>query len=255
MRKRVIVGDMHGMFGIVKDIYDLEQPDDFMILGDYFDSFTIAPNLQELAYKDLLELRRYHKSLHKGKFIMLIGNHDLHYLPSHHEQCSGYNKDTAWFATDLIRDGLDREYLHFAHIDITNKIIFTHAGVTQTWFMKWCYPSLNNINTVDFPAFRHVGSDLYGNDKRNSPIWVRPEALESDPYIDNNGYIWSQIFGHTHQKEPFMWSKADPTDPNQYGQSVFIGIDCITTYYIVEELDDNGKLIKRHIRPNKNIVM
>ena len=102
MRKRVIVGDMHGMFGIVKDIYDLEQPDDFIILGDYFDSFTIAPNLQELAYKDLLELRRYHKSLQKGKFIMLIGNHDLHYLPSHHEQCSGYNKDTAWFATDLI---------------------------------------------------------------------------------------------------------------------------------------------------------
>ena len=75
MRKRVIVGDMHGMFGIVKDIYDLEQPDDFIILGDYFDSFTIAPNLQELAYKDLLELRRYHKSLHKGKFIM---RHILH---------------------------------------------------------------------------------------------------------------------------------------------------------------------------------
>jgi len=255
MKKRVIVGDMHGMFGIVKDIYNLEQPDEFIMLGDYFDSFTIAPNLQELAYKDLLELRRYHKSLHKGKFIMLIGNHDLHYLTNYNEKCSGYNNDTAWFASDFVSKGLDDNILVFTYIDDINKTIFTHAGVTQSWFEKWCYPSLGNINTVELNAFRHIGSDWYGNDKRNSPIWVRPEALESDPYIDNDGYIWSQIFGHTHQKEPFMWSKADPTDPNQYGHSVFIGIDCITTYYIVEELDDNGKLIKRHIRPNKNIVM
>ena len=253
MKKRVIVGDMHGMFGIIKDIYDLEQPNEFILLGDYFDSFTLAPELQKLAYQDLLDLRKYHKELHKGKFIMLIGNHDLHYLSSYREQCSGYNKDTALFAEDFVRQGLDGEYLKFVYIDDINKTIFSHAGVTQSWFMKWGSGSLGNINTVEFNAFRHVGTDWFGNDKRNSPIWVRPEALEEDPYIDNDGYIWSQIFGHTHCKEPYLWSKADPKDPNQYGDSVFLGIDCITTYYIVEDLDDNGKLLQRHIRPNNNL--
>lgn len=246
MTKRLIVGDMHGMFGIIKDIYDLEQPDDFIILGDYFDSFNLSPEIQKLAYKDLLNLRKYHLSLKKGKFIMLIGNHDLHYLPDYHCQCSGYNKDTAWFALDFIRTGIDNNYLKFAYIDDINKTIFSHAGVTMSWFTKWCEGSLENINTREFKAFEFVGSDWFGNDKRNSPIWVRPEALESDPYIDNNGYIWNQIFGHTHKKNPIRWLN---------NRSEFIGIDCITTYYIVEDLDDNGKLIQRHIKPNKNIVI
>lgn len=239
--KRVIVGDMHGMFGVIKDIYDAEQPDEFIILGDYFDSFNLSPEVQKLAYEDLLNLRQYHLSLNKKKFIMLIGNHDLHYLPSHHEQCSGYNKDTALFATDFVRRGLDDEYLKFVYIDDINKTIFSHAGVTMSWFMKWCSGSLGNINTVGFNAFRHVGADWFGNDKRNSPIWVRPGALEEDPYIDNNGNTWNQIFGHTHQNDPFIWEKND---------AGFYGIDCITSYYIVEELDNNYNLISRIVQPN-----
>lgn len=246
MKKRLIVGDMHGMFGIIKDIYDFEQPDEFIILGDYFDSFNLAPEIQKLAYQDLLDLRKYHKSLHKGKFIMLLGNHDMHYLTAYRGQCSGYNKDTAWFASDFVSNGIDDGTLVISYIDKVNKTIFSHAGVTMSWFSKWCEGSLENINTREYKAFEFVGADWFGNDKRNSPIWVRPEALESDPYIDNNGYVWNQIFGHTHRNKPIIWNNNN---------SIFIGIDCITTYYIVEELDNKGRLVNRDIKENNNIVM
>ena len=238
MRKRLVLGDMHGMFGVIKDIYDLEQPDDVIIVGDYFDSFTISPELQKLAWLDLIELRKQHIKSKKGKFIMLIGNHDIHYLTNFRGQYSGYNKDTAWFASDFVSKAIDDNILSFCFVDEINKTIYTHAGVTMTWFMKWCYPSLGNINTIEYKAFEHVGSDWFGNDKRNSPIWVRPEALSNDPYIDNNGITWSQVFGHTHVNAPFHW-KINDAD--------FYGIDCICKHYLVEDLDDNHKLIKRYL--------
>jgi len=241
--KRLILGDMHGMFGVIKDIYDAEQPDEVIILGDYFDSFNLSPEIQKFAWLDLIELRNVHLKKKSGKFIMLIGNHDIHYLSSYLGQCSGYNKDTAYFAADYVSKALDDNILTFAFIDETNKTIYTHAGVTQTWFMKWCYPSLGNINTVEFKAFEFVGADWFGNDKRNSPIWVRPEALESDPYVDSNGYIWNQVFGHTHRRGPITWSTNDGN---------FYGIDCITTYYMVEEIDDNRNLIERKLKQNEN---
>ena len=34
--KRIVIGDPHGRWRSVKKIYDYEQPDEVIILGDYF---------------------------------------------------------------------------------------------------------------------------------------------------------------------------------------------------------------------------
>ena len=39
MNKRIILGDMHGNFKCVQDIYNNEHPDMVIMLGDYCDSF------------------------------------------------------------------------------------------------------------------------------------------------------------------------------------------------------------------------
>ena len=41
MIKRIIIGDPHGRWVSFKNIYDKEQPNEVIVLGDYFDSFNI----------------------------------------------------------------------------------------------------------------------------------------------------------------------------------------------------------------------
>ena len=78
--KRIIIGDPHGRWDPIKNIYDKEQPDEVIILGDYFDSFDIDAYTQRECYDKIIELRKEHLKLNKGRFIMLIGNHDMHYM-------------------------------------------------------------------------------------------------------------------------------------------------------------------------------
>ena len=50
--KRIVIGDPHGRWRSVKKIYDYEQPDEVIILGDYFDSF----NISDLPYSILVSV-------------------------------------------------------------------------------------------------------------------------------------------------------------------------------------------------------
>lgn len=237
--KRLVLGDMHGLFNIVKDIYNIEQPDSVIILGDYFDSFTIDSIVQKIGFKDLLKL----KQNHKGQFILLIGNHDAHYLDSWNERYSGYNNNTAAFASDYMSECIDHNKMQMIYIDDVNKTIYSHAGITNAWLKERCNNAmLNEVNTLGFEYFKFTyknGGDMYGSSIWNGPLWVRPEGLYMDPYRDENGLYWNQIFGHTHRKEP--------TYKTFYGAD-FYNLDCLPYYYMIEELDDKTyELIDRKI--------
>ena len=97
MRKRVIIGDIHGRYEAVKLIYDKEQPDDVILLGDYVDTHDmISDDKQKDSLENLILLKYSHN---KGEFVMLIGNHDFHYYydnPSI-ERYSGYSYARASF--------------------------------------------------------------------------------------------------------------------------------------------------------------
>ena len=58
--KRIVIGDPHGRWRFVKKIYDYEQPDEVIILGDYFDSFNIDAYEQRESYNNIIELRKNH---------------------------------------------------------------------------------------------------------------------------------------------------------------------------------------------------
>ncbi len=235
--KRIVIGDIHGLFGVFQDIYNLEKPDSVIIVGDYFDSFTIDPIVQKYGWEDLMCLRDNHKG---GEFIMITGNHDMHYLSNFYEKYSGYNNYTATFASDFVKDALYKNILQMCYIDEINKTIYSHAGVTQTWFNKWC-KKLKDINKLPIDAFRFVGTNIYGDDPRNSPIWVRPNSLISDPYYDKDHYMWNQIFGHTHKSKVTIVAQPGP-------KTTLYNIDCMPNEYLVETLDDNKKLITREVK-------
>ena len=238
--KRIIIGDPHGRWNAVKNIYDKEQPDEVIILGDYFDSFNIDAYNQRECYDNIINLRKEHLSKHGRGFYMLIGNHDMHYMDEAFGRCSGWNPVTNYQASYPLCRDWDAEILKMIFIDEVNKTIYSHAGVTMNWFQQWIKSnSLADINTIETKAFQFTyknGGDYYGSSSWNSPLWVRPEGLKKSPYKDKDGIVWTQIFGHTQTNAPHHWI-------NNGGE--FYCIDCINEAYLVEILNDQNVLEKR----------
>jgi len=244
MKKRIIIGDPHGRYNYIKQIYDKEQPDEVIILGDYFDSFNIDAYSQRDSYNNIIQLREEHLSKNKGEFIMLIGNHDFHYMDENFGRCSGWNPLTCSLASFPLCRDFENGILQFVYIDKNNFTIYSHAGVSQNWFDTWC-KSLDDINKLNAKAFCFTyrdGGDFYGSSSYNSPLWIRPEGLKKSPYHDENNGVWDQIFGHTEPNTPIVWEQEFETYKSQ-----FIGIDCIYKNYIVEELDDQKIITNRYI--------
>lgn len=246
MIKRVIIGDPHGRWNSFKKIYDKEQPEEVIVLGDYFDSFTIDAYEQKDNYENIVNLRKEHLNNYGRGFYMLIGNHDMHYIDEVFGRCSGWNPLTASLAGYPLCRDLDKEILQICFIDEINKTIYSHAGVSMPWFNDWIKSkSLSDINTIEFKAFQFTyknGGDYYGSSVYNSPLWIRPEGLRDHEYTEwngNDGIVWSQVFGHTEPNAPYHWNNCGAD---------FYGIDCINRAYLVEILDESTqKIISRKI--------
>lgn len=240
--KRIIIGDPHGRWGYIKQIYDKEEPNEVVILGDYFDSFNIDAYTQRECYDNIINLRKEHLKKKIGRFIMLIGNHDMHYIDENFGHCSGWNPLTCSQASYPLCRDFDKEILKMVFIDEINKTIYSHAGLSMNWFNQWIKSgSLGDINTIETKAFQFTykdGGDYYGSSFWNSPLWIRPEGLKKCPYKDKQSIIWTQVFGHTEPNTPIYWKDYN---------AEFWGIDCIYKHYLIEELDENNKLIHRSL--------
>lgn len=245
--KRLILGDMHGDFPCVERIYNKEKPDIVIMLGDYFDSFTIEPADQGFAWNNLMLLKNKHNKEHgNDTFITLMGNHDFHYLGSMvNEQYTGYNRTTQMLAEDMIRE-FKKNHMPFVFVDNINNIIFTHAGITNTWINNCGLEKIEDLNYLNLKYFKHTMygaltsyDALTGNTPYNSPIWVRPVALSEDAYKDKDNNVWTQIVGHTAVKEI-----VHVTDN---GNDIWL-CDTLPHHYLIEEIDDDSKkLIERKI--------
>jgi hypothetical protein len=246
MTKRLVLGDPHGKWWCIEDIYHRENPDEVIILGDYFDSFNIYPEEQRDCYDKIINLRREHISKKKGnKFIMLIGNHDFHYMDENFGRCSGWNPSTCSLAMFRLCRDWDKGILNFCYVDEINMTIYSHAGVSKNWFDSWIKSkNLGDINTIETKAFCFTykeGGNSYGSSSWNSPLWIRPEGLIKSPYKDNNGNIWNQVFGHTEKNVPMII---------EIDNSKFYDLDCISRNYMIEILNDKRELVNRKIKPN-----
>lgn len=234
MTKRVVFGDIHGHIQSLKELYHKEFPDEVIILGDYLDSFVNnAYKCNECLYQ-VLELKKEHENIHgKNTFNLLLGNHELHYLlPG--ERYSGYNLDTQFLSYDLLKDAVLNHNIQIVYVDDINKTVYSHAGITKTWYKSNNFCSLEEINNIEnlssLDKFKFRGSNFYGNDPKNGPLWVRPQSLLDDLFDKE----WKQIVGHTHTKKPIEDNNV-------------IFIDTLPNNYIIQELNDNRELISQII--------
>lgn len=267
--KRLVIGDIHGHWDNFIKIYNYENPDEVIMLGDYFDNFHGSDKSIIDCFDNLLTLQEAHNKYKSGSFIMLIGNHDYHYLYNF-ERYSGYRSSYATVAHIKLNDCLDKKLIRYIYADNVNRVIYSHAGVTNKWMSKWKVSDvkdlnmINDLNPLAF-SFDNLCKDGYGGSLTSSPIWIRPESLVFDNYEDTTGYAWTQIVGHTNsstftvikQDGKFCYTLNDVETykgsyhPNNSEWNMIYIMDCMPNYYIVETIDfETEKIIKRQIINN-----
>lgn len=250
MKKRLILGDIHGHIDFVKQIYEHETPTDVIILGDYCDSFTLGPKDIEYCFSELLQLKSNHKC---GKFHLLIGNHDLHYMLTS-ERYSGKNYLTESMMHDALMEAWDNKILEPYIVDEKNKTIYSHAGITKTWCADWEHKLGDEVNLDSLRFTFGLSYNCYGDCPENGFVWVRPNSLYSDML---DGY--KQVVGHTVIQKPLIIGTEEnkpviidfnDTDKVNAEGLIFI-IDTLPFWYMVETLDNNGNLIRREFKKFK----
>jgi len=197
--KTIFLGDTHGR-ATWKDIIAKENPDRVVFIGDYFDSFDIGGAEQMHNFKEIIEFKEQAKD---KEVIMLIGNHDFHYYPGG-ETYSGYQHGAAPAIRQLLEENKD----HLQMCYQLDNILCSHAGIGHNWLVeqekyeKGVDPGtiadyVNAIWNHQPNHFMFYGFDPYGDNKTQTPIWIRPLSLMSgnkETFLKDD-YI--QIVGHT----------------------------------------------------------
>ena len=207
--KLVAIGDIHGR-NIWKQIVAKEQDaDEFVFVGDYFDSFTVKGPDQINNFLDIIEFKKQSKV----PVTLLIGNHDHHYYPGVDDSgTSGYQTLLAPSIKYVVNE--NKQYLQAAYQ--SGEFVFTHAGLSSEWLddsiKGWNADNVvNKVNElfqyqpgkIAYRSYKQVGDQVYGaqgygNEAFQGPIWIRPTALMNANKKTLRKKI-IQVVGHTPQ--------------------------------------------------------
>ena len=218
----ILIGDIHGRT-IWKQIVERHpDADHFVFFGDYFDPYEDIP-YWELAknFKAIVQLK---KEL-GDRVVLLLGNHDLHYYADV-EPCSRYDYLNSSRIANLFKESLHLFQVAFEF----EGLLCTHAGVSPSWLDIW-FPTgwvwegvdlkINSLQVEKPEAFDYFKGDKsgYGNDDRQGPFWIRPNAL-IDSFRFTNRNIF-QFVGHTeHQQFNYCLKKLCLVD--RLGQNAYV---------------------------------
>lgn len=207
MKKVIVLGDTHGR-QFWKYIAYRGDWDELVLIGDYFDSFEFTGLEQMNNFQQIIDFKKRSSK----PVILLIGNHDHHYFPEvGYSSTQGYQAGIAMSISHLINE--NRDYLQMAYS--VDNMLFTHAGVSKIWmdniiengiFDK--YPEPNALSIANWVndlfkykplVFRFTGMEPTGNDKCQTPIWIRPRSLMKGAEFYKKNII--QVVGHTQQNQ------------------------------------------------------
>lgn len=224
--KVTAIGDVHGMNDWKKIVQKESDSDKFVFIGDYFDSFDISADEQIENFKEIRKF--YHDN--QDRVILLVGNHDFHYMGTTRDRCNGYEMFHAYMIKRLVNEpGILRA--SYAQ----DGVLYTHAGFSPMWAMmndipygrsaEWFATAINDKYNNDPSAFVRVsnGKTLFG-----SPFWIRPsyliDSLAEFPLVQPI----KQVFGHTMTKAGVI----------RHSENLYC-IDCIKREYVVV---NNGEI-------------
>jgi hypothetical protein len=183
---RLAIGDIHGR-PFWKHYLD-EDYTAYYILGDFFDSYGLPFTVELQNFTEIVNAARQ-----DGRIKLCLGNHDYHYIANDpYERNSRYQTKKA---------GCIREAHHAARdliqvvYETDDHILVSHAGISETFMRIHSFKTPLEINErfrQDISCLAFNGTECYGDDVTQGPLWIRPASLLREPF---SGY--SQIVGHT----------------------------------------------------------
>lgn len=228
MSKILVLGDIHGRT-CWADIIEKENPDKVIFLGDYVSTHEgVSENQQCFNLEDILN----YKESNSDKVILLRGNHDIDHLGYSWAECSGHFRSVGRFMMSI----KDRFLSNTQWIYVEGNIIFSHAGISKTWFNNFAFEDINLLNNCEpsekFGFTPNSYQDYYGNSITQSCVWIRPLSLIQDAL---DGYI--QVVGHT----PFKTITNLKSIKNEWPE--IWCCDCLPNEYLV--IENNEFIIKK----------
>jgi hypothetical protein len=219
---RLAIGDIHGRNHWKQ--YLKEDFSEFYILGDYFDSPVVSFSKQYRNFTEIVMAAR-----RDSRIKLCLGNHDYHYLGKiNNERYTGFQAANWFDIHEILEKNID--LLKIVYVTADNYVI-SHAGLSATFMNKMKSLGINTIGGINdaFTKDRKIlifnGTETHGDDITQSPIWIRPDSLCTDPIVGYN-----QIVGHTPMYEIEEVFIPNPENVNCTIKIAFIdmgGIDLV----------------------------
>lgn len=204
--KTLILGDTHGRTNWKQAIDAHPDAGRIVFMGDYFDSFDISGVEQLHNFNEII---RFKEATDK-EVVMLIGNHDHHYLDVG-ETYSGYKAAHKWD----FQDALTKNMHHLQIAYSLDELLFSHAGVSPAWMdntfgLEWNVDNLVELLNDKYKHqptafnFNQESFDPYGDSPWQGPLWIRPRSLMGcNRGVGGLKKKFIQIVGHTQVKNIF----------------------------------------------------
>lgn len=279
----IIFPDIHGR-KFWKPIFEKYEGDSnitFIFLGDYLDHYSIENQeyimgVKQKDYPWLFEdftqnqvINNFKDILNsvRERDILLIGNHDLHYLPPLDKEygCRRYNSKR-WKIQKIFYENLDRfKVSHVIKNPNGKDWLFSHAGFLKEWFeqAKQFYNydlTIDNVNDLLKTLSGRRILNMYGYERGSrdprdvgSCLWA--DVSEHFNSVDNFKEDYYQIFGHTINYPDYHGfeindvfamldsSKAFYLDTKTGTLSEIITENYNIEYYNINELDPKNDVI------------
>lgn len=198
--KVLIIPDIHGRVFWKTPCKDWNGR--IVFLGDYHDPYgnwvVHEPNMEQ-SRQNLRELVNFvtdrRSKPEKDYTICLLGNHEC---PYYTKNLGCRSDDTHFNEVRELLDALNPQIsyeLVYNSAEVTNKFLFTHAGVTKNW-ADWHNFSMNDINNLsikDAKILEEVPYSRGGYSQFGSCLWNSLDDYDAEEHIPD----YYQIFGHT----------------------------------------------------------
>lgn len=244
----LILGDTHGRTNWKQAIEAHPEAEHIIFMGDYFDSFDISGVEQLHNFNEII---RFKEESDKN-VVMLIGNHDHHYIIAG-ETYSGYQPAMRWDFNDALKKNM--HHLQIAYRQ--GEYVFSHAGISPVWMDDTFYTVLeeswsketmiDQLNDLyksrpNLFNFSHKGWDPSGDSVEQGPLWIRPRSLMRSNKADGGlKKRFIQVVGHTQVEDIFK--SFDATEKAMGGRYYLIDAGLHGGYAIIED----GKIIPKKL--------
>jgi len=185
----IIIGDIHGDLAKVKAFLAYKPEAEHVALGDYLDSFFESPENQIECIQILID----------SYAVLLLGNHECHYLKNPLFRFAGFNLNWAERFQEILESNINRFLVAYA----VDGWLLTHAGVNSIFTEResdvvvlanefnsaWASYLVNRQVDLQAQYLYHSIFEL------NFRIWVEGNLLPTNI---------KQIFGHVENNSPIV---------------------------------------------------